>query len=472
MALLLAPAMILALLNSQVLLALGVLLAVVLALPLARPMSVVFFVLVLGAVVPMSEWPLQLPGFKLYGADALGFFLFSMAVSCAWKLAATDTNNVVFPKMEKVLLLLLGGMLVWGLVAAVKGAAMQHYPVNDVLGDLRRLHVYPLAMLVPLYFSGRDKELRWLPQAIPVAGGILFAIVGYRLVTGASYQEAYFTARVYEPRWMAASETSALEMLVAYCTASMMVSRAPLTKAIHGVLAAVSVSLLFISGWRLAVLMAILVPMTTLGILVRMKGAGGRLLVTAMGAGAALTAFVLAILMWVIPEMAFEHVERLVRRVAELGEADGRFYVWKAALVEFSHAPFLGTGLGHQLFHYFKSSDGAWLGRIMTTHNYPLDVLYQTGLPGFALFVCLHGVFNGYVWRMRRRVPEPFQAWFVALFLGYWCNLMTHSLEPNLPAAIVTLHMCMGYMLCILRAADPEGETGTKSVSARDHSTL
>lgn len=456
MVLLLALVMVIGLVSSPLLVALSLFLVLVLALPFTRTLTVVYFAMVLGAVVPLSEWPLQLLAFKLYGADALAFFLLSMALSSTWKHAATEVETFVLPRTERVLMALLGGMFVWGLVAAVKGGVWQHYPVNDVLGDLRRLYVYPLAMLIPVHFAGHERELRRLSSAIMVAGGLLFVLVGYRFFTGISYHEAYFTARVYEPRWMAASETSALQMIVAFFSGSMIVSRSPFRKALHGFLAAVSISLLFISGWRLAVIMAFLVPLTTLVTLTRMKRSSRGMLLKSLGAGFVLTLFVSAILIWVIPDLAFEHVERLVRRFAEVGEGDGRYYVWKAALVEFSQGPILGTGLGHQLFHYFRSSDGAWLGRVMTTHNYPLDILYQTGLPGFILFVCLHGTFNWYVWRKRRRVPEPFQVAFTALFLGYWCNLLTHSLEPSLPAGIVALYMAMGFMLCILRLSNDD----------------
>ena len=440
-----------ALYKSLILFALVGIILIVLAVPFASLLLIGFFTCLIGLVLPMSIWPVPAFGFKFYSADGFAFFFFAFVIHTLYRIVLEKVTVIKRPSQEIRLIVVMIIIFFFGFVEIAKGIS-QGFTINDVLGDFRRMFFYPMAFIVPLYLTINKKYLSLLKYSI-VCGGTIMILLGlYRLATGQSVSEEYYTRAEYKPRLYESSETVSLQFMLAYLAAALRFHLGGFRRTIAFILAGLAAAFLFISGWRLAFCFVIIAPFFAFIIIAHIRGEKMRGFLKAMILSMLVVVSMAIILSYLFKAQTEEHKGRLLERFSSFDYLyDARYYAWQQALSDFSSDPVLGTGLGHQLFVFAKTSDGADLGRPMTAHSYPIDVLYQTGLIGFTLFFLMHLWFNIYFWRRICSIPNQFQATAIGLYIGYCCSMAMHSLEPCMTASIVALYMIMGFLVRLLR---------------------
>jgi O-antigen ligase len=452
-ALLLAAAGAAALLSEQLLLMLPVLVVGAMLLPFASSLSVVFMGLLLAFCSAMSQIPIPMPGFRLYGSDGILFFFAAAALVWLWR-GAAGLPAPQWRRAEKAAVAILAVMAAYGFVSLFRGAVLGDFPLNDVLGDYRRLMFYPCALIVPLVLRYRLAHLRGLQWAIVVSAPILILIGLYRLHTNQSWQEENFVNEYNnEPRWVGSTECVALEMSLAFLVLQVRTAPSWMWRIAALALAVLSAGMLCIAGWRLHILLAFFVPMAALALFmwIRRESFVGLIRLAVVGLMfAGLTAGILA---FVFPEQVHNvRVRMIERQQKDAIRGDLRPINWATAISEgWESSPLMGTGLGHQLFVFGQTSDGAFEGRYVTTHNIWVDMLYQTGLIGFVLFFGLHVLLTLYFLRRVRLIPKEFQPLAAALFMGYAVSMGAHSIEPFEVAGVVWLYLALGFLLVLLR---------------------
>ncbi len=446
-----------ALLSNQLLLLLLAAFLFVFLLPFAYGLTIVFLAVLLGLNVPVSEVPIQMPGFKLYGADLLLFFMAAYALHSLWRTTMGTGTLAVKPVGERRIIAITLATFCFGFLVLGKGLFVQHYGLNDALGDFRRLYFYPLAILAPLLLIGKNRNLDWLQYAIVAACCMVVATGLYRTATGQSWQYEKYTQYTYEPRLLSSTETVTLELGIAFLAVTIRQKIGTFRKLCAVGLAAVSMAMLCISGWRLAFGFALIAPLLALAIQARLRKENLFGVVKVLCAVLFMIAVTAGIMSVAFEEEASVQVERLVDRIKYFDiTSDARYYSWQAAFAEFADEPVLGTGLGHQLFQFFRAGDGAWLGKSMTVHCYPLDILYQAGVVGLAFFAILHFMFNVYLLRKMPSIPEKYRATAIGLYVGYLCSFGVHFLEPFATGGIVALYLSMGFLIRLARLSSEE----------------
>lgn len=123
-----------------------------------------------------------------------------------------------------------------------------------------------------------------------------------------------------------------------------------------------------------------------------------------------------------------------------------RYFVWGQAWKEFTSNELLGVGIGKRLEYDLLNTEGNWYARISTTHNILLEILYQTGLIGFVLFLIPHLFFFSYVWLNIRNLPQLWMRPTLAYFFTYLSMLALGMFEPFLaiPSVAVLFYALMG----------------------------
>lgn len=99
--------------------------------------------------------------------------------------------------------------------------------------------------------------------------------------------------------------------------------------------------------------------------------------------------FAVVLLVGVIALMAFGDVivARFLNISSEEGGTAGRLHLWEYAAVAFSNAPLLGNGAGNAVGHMSELT-GAYFPED-NVHNYPLQILLDSGLVGFSVYFAL-----------------------------------------------------------------------------------
>ncbi|HOZ45113.1 MAG TPA: O-antigen ligase family protein [Candidatus Hydrogenedentes bacterium] len=432
----------------------GLILAVAFA-PAAPWLLIGFLAVLLGFCVPMSETPVPVAGMRFYGADVLLYFLALAALFLVREVAAGRRVVAGRPQGEKVLLFLLGTMFCYGFVSLFVGVS-HDYAINDALGTFRRLYFYALSVVLALVLPLQERHLRRLEYAFWGACGFVVLIGLYRSATGKTWLEDYFTkptGYITQKRLLSHTEIASLGMALGYFMAKLRTKPSVLVRLIGIAASGAAVLFLLLSGWRLALGYIVIAPVLALCLMAWLRR---QRVMSVLWAAVLIGGFVIAggaaMAFLAFPEKAIETLQLTQMRITEWHfDEDLRYYAWKEVLDLTRSHPILGVGLGHQLVIFIRSSDGAFRGVPTTSHNTYLDVLYQSGVIGFALFVVFHLIFLVYLVRHIRRVKPEYHAVLTGLVCAYLCVMTVIAMQPLQPAGVVGLHIMMGFILLLLR---------------------
>ncbi len=120
---------------------------------------------------------------------------------------------------------------------------------------------------------------------------------------------------------------------------------------------------------------------------------------------------------------------------------------WQAAINMATEHPWTGVGLGNyeQVYNRFNLIN--WPDALGHAHNYWLNQLAETGIPGLVIYVSMWCCIFFFTWRARQH-PDPTTRLVIIGLLGAWTSLAVHSLFDNLFVNNLFLHI--GTMLGIL----------------------
>jgi hypothetical protein len=123
-----------------------------------------------------------------------------------------------------------------------------------------------------------------------------------------------------------------------------------------------------------------------------------------------------------------------------------RYFVWGEAWSRFTNNPLLGVGIGDRLETYILDSQGNWYLRTSTTHNILIELLYQTGIAGFSLFLLPHFLFIFYIWRYLPKLPIKWSRPALVLLMTYFSMFLLGNFQPFLtvPSVAVLFYALMG----------------------------
>jgi len=177
------------------------------------------------------------------------------------------------------------------------------------------------------------------------------------------------------------------------------------------------------------------------------------------------------------PFVPMDYVSRLEDTTTYLGQDlslieidDANFAVierlahWQAAWRMFSSSPWIGVGVGQYPSAYPAFAVARWQDPLGHAHNYYLHTLAETGLVGFAAYVCFLLAALRTAWRGARN--EAGWRRVLALgALGMVGHVLTHSLVDNL--YVHDMYLQIALLLGMLssgtsiRAREPKTWTGT-----------
>ena len=422
-----------------------------------RHLVLFYFAALLGLCSPLSERPLSLAGIRVYGADAMIYFL---GLAGLFVFLKGLPRAIIHNRGERTILILQIILTAFGLIALANGIVLKGFGLNDALGDYRRMFFYPLAILIPTLLGFTQGAMGRLRHAL-LGGMALVILTGlYRLLTGQTWAEDYFLAANSTPRLLSYTETLTLTLSVAWLAATFRTAKSmPMRIAALG-LAAVAASFLLISGWRVAILYGLFAPALALLLVgwLKREPIGGLLRGAVVLILLIIVSFVGAVQF--MPEYGAELVDKMRTRFTEFDASeDQRIYSTITALEYFAEDPVLGAGMGHQFFMFKRGSDGTFMGVEATTHNMYIDYFYKSGVVGFFLLLSVHGAFLIYCFRRCRKLRPKFHALATGLFVGYLCVMTSAMLEPFQTAGIVSLYFTMGFLLVLLRFTVPEKTT-------------
>jgi O-antigen ligase len=103
---------------------------------------------------------------------------------------------------------------------------------------------------------------------------------------------------------------------------------------------------------------------------------------------------------------------------------------WVAAGRMWESAPWLGVGPGNYNTVYPTVNLPRWDEPLGHAHNIYLNTLAESGLVGFAAYLCLWLVVILWLWRQRRRALQRQAGWTTALIIGI-IGVIGHSLVHN-----------------------------------------
>ncbi|MCC6796681.1 MAG: O-antigen ligase family protein [Candidatus Hydrogenedentes bacterium] len=413
-----------------------------------------YFVLVFGLAILASDMPFAVGGFRVYGADILAVFFAAWAVRKLIASLLEQNFSINRPSAERSLIRAFLALAAYGVIAAAVGIANGH-PLRDVLGDYRRQFFYALAFLLPLIMRLRRPHLDAVKFALFAAVAATTIIGLRRFARGESWAPDSYMIVGFDPRFLSATELVPLSSCLAYVSVVLRsrVSFAIKSLALCG--ASVAFIMLFISGWRMGLLLSVGAPAAAMFLLTwtRREPLSGP--VKAAATLATLAVVGAMVLAFAFPDAADGQLQRTLDRFSHLNPADDqRYYTWLEALNTYRANPLFGAGLGHQLWFYMRSSAGVMIGATGTTHNYLLEVLYRGGPIAILLVLGIQVAFNLYVLRNVRAVPLRDQAIVIGLYVGYLCCFFIHLLEPNTPAGVAALYLSMGFVVRFLRDCD------------------
>jgi O-antigen ligase len=402
---------------------------------------VAFFVF-LFTLVSSFDWlgysPILVKPIKLYVAD--GILLFMLAL-----IARVLTRKVRISQLRTPITGLLVLNFLYGFVAIAWGLIVGHEP-NNVLGDFRRIFLYPLSVLIALSCFSSEADFR---RAIKFFGVALLPIIGTawdRVVTRQSWEPEAFTP-VGDFR------------AIGYFTGVIVIMGTGvfygfgMERTKYRIFLLMLVGLLLgsalVSGYRLLWITAIVTV-----VFVSYWALGTRKYTVRALRNFVLVAFFFVSLILLVqtffPDLYRVFIEKFYERVLGFDfRGDLRFYAWATAWRKFINAPLLGVGIGDQFTVWAVNSMGQPHLFEITTHNVLLSVLYQTGLVGGGLFLMIHGTVVYYLWKKLKRIDPRFRVGIAGAFAGYLAALSMGMLQPlfETPGAVVITYVWVGMLL-------------------------
>jgi len=427
----------------------------ILAIPAASYLLLAFFAFLLGACVYVNELPIQIGGYRFYGADAMLYLLGAAGLFEAHRLLTNNQNQAASYRgfLYKTELI----FVAYGVFALALGLFVHNYGTNNVFGDFRRLFFYSLALLIPLWLPLKRRHLRILPLVFLIGFIGVMMTGAYRLATGQTYREMHFVvmATIPYPRLLSYTEAITFCSALAYFTAVVRLGGSVFVRITAAICATICVGFLVSSGWRLALILAGVIPVATMIFIMWARRESLRGFVVtgvAIGIIAALAAGFMSI---VIPEIVDKNVQQFFDRFDRFSlTTDMRYYTWQAAYAEFVKSPIFGAGLGHQLLYPIIGSDGQFYMRESSTHNTLLSILYQAGLIGFGLFATLHAGFIWSVLRVVRRLKFQYLPTLLGLLVLYSSAMAFSVLQPLQVSSIVCIYLAIGFSFAVIRTAN------------------
>lgn len=120
---------------------------------------------------------------------------------------------------------------------------------------------------------------------------------------------------------------------------------------------------------------------------------------------------------------------------------------WQAAMNMAEDRPLLGVGLGNYEVLYDRYRLINWHEPLGHAHNYYLNILAETGIPGLFAYLAFWLMIIGLTWQIRSH-PDIFARSIAIGLLGSWTYIAVHSLFDNLYVNNLFLHI--GLLLGIL----------------------
>lgn len=264
-------------------------------------------------------------------------------------------------------------------ISAAHGALAGH-ELRAVLGDYRRMAMYPMILVVMGYAMRSWRDVRQIMRGVIAAGYVTTFIEARRILLGIGYNEDALAGQTIRYLSYLEATAAALAVLVLVGYARMRSGRAkfPLLAAAVPLI----VTVLF-SNYRtmwLALLVGLALQSLALGWRRGLKAIAGGLIV-------------LAPIVYGLVEYSPLGTYVLDRFNLLNAAASGmwRYFSWLAAFKAWWAQPWFGTGLGyHHRFEYQNVESGHFLATTENTiHNDPLWFLVNNGIVGLAAFASL-----------------------------------------------------------------------------------
>ena len=427
------------------------LLIVLMASPYAAQLMLAYGALLFGASVALSDVPLSVGFFKLYGADL--FIIFVGWGMLARALKREASLNVT----EQRFVMLLAGICAYGLFSAFIGFRHGH-PYDEVLGWYRRLFFYMIPFVIPLWIPLQRRHLQSFKYMIFFGGLLVLALATYRIAAGQPLkQEIDWSVGHVSYRMISVSEYCVLSMFLAYSIVVLRLRSDLIGRALALSLAGLAAVLLLLSGYRLGMALAIGTPVLTLGLVFWIRGGGARSFLHASLATGVAAIPAIFLLTFFFSEQFGKAIFDLEVRFQELRVVgDYRVWIWSEVFQQARDRPLFGAGLGHDFTFLNRTRSGMFEIKSASTHSTVMSLLNQTGMIGMALYGVFHLAFVVYVIRNIRRIPSALHGVSIALISAYIVTMVASNLEPLRVGGYVALYFTMGLVVRILREHDTE----------------
>lgn len=380
----------------------------------------IFSLLLLSLGDLFGSIPLDLGGFKLYGAD----YFMALLIIVIIKISLTDR-----PKTKSPLTLLLWIYIVFGLGSLLTGLFYQNHEINRAIGDFRRFFYYPIAFFLGWNIISAKKDIIKLEKIINFVPIIIMAFATLRLITGQTWAPEIH-ARPEDFRAMPYFDGIALIFIFSYFMALFFVKKK--LNLFQLVFAFLIPIFIILSGFRLLWGLFILSALLVLWFTFKQKGKRKyiRILVYLF-----LIILVSLLLFRMTGGKYYEMFEtKIVDRIMryEHSSERWRYPAWKSALNKFGSSPIVGTSLGDEPTFWAVNSAGQWIKITRTLHNAFLEILYQTGIIGALLFLLILFKYSAFMYKNLKWVDIDFLPITVAFFILFVCGLIQSLFQPYL----------------------------------------
>ena len=394
------------------------------------------FLTFVGTLLAFSDYmglvPIRVAGIKFYGAD-LVVVLVAAAVIFYGFASLLKTRLALF----------LLFYISFGFLSMTYGYLVGH-ELNAAVGDFRRLFFYSIAFWITWYLFDSPQRLSRVNSLAYLAVLPIVVMSVLRARQGISWTPRFSAEDV---RAVSYVSVTAL-FLVFYDAATRLLFAGRRDSSPKNIFwLAITGFTFLISNYRLLWTLPLV---GALGLVVvawrKQKASLWRIACTTMLiAGVALLAVVALRMTQSQTYLLIE--QKFTQKVLGFQFTDSfRYFVWGAAWRLFRDNWLIGVGLGHRLEYQLLSSIGVWYSRTSTTHNILLEVFYQTGIVGGALFVSLHAGFLIYVWRNLRTLPVEWARPTLVLLFTYLSMFAFGLFQPFLtvPSVAVLFYIVLG----------------------------
>ncbi len=418
-----------------------------LARPFAPQLMLGFGAILFGASVILSDVPVGVGFFKLYGAD-----LFIVFVVWGVMAKALDREGTRTHVAEQRFVYVLAIICAYGLFSAFLGF-QRHHAYDEVLGWYRRLFFYMIPFVIPLWLPLQKRHIESIKYMILWGGLIVVMIAVYRIVTGQPVKEEIdFAVGHSSYRMVSVSEYCMLSMLLAYSIAVLRLRSDLVWRLVALAFAGITAVLLLLSGYRLGMLLAVGTPVLALGLTFWLRGGGLKKAIPTVFLVGVATIPAGILLTYILADQFSKALFDLEVRFQELAVVgDYRIWIWSEVLNQAKDQPLFGAGLGNEFVFLNRTRAGMFELKSASTHSTIMSFLNQTGLVGMTLFLGFHSAFVVFVGRRIRKVPGEYCGIAVALITAYLVVMAAGSLEPLRVAGYVALYFIMGLLVRLMR---------------------